>query len=372
MNIRPFDLERIQSVYENTVEYNLTESGFHPFTLSSLLTPEQIEGINNTVLGYGQTNGSHLLRKKISDIYDGMTEDNVMVTNGSSEANYVACHTLLKARDEVAIMIPNYMQIWGVVEEMGCIPKAYSLREDKNWAVDLDQLESIVNENTRMIAVCNPNNPTGYTLSHEEMEAIVAVARKADAWIYVDEIYKGAELDGNEIESFIGKYEKVMVAGGFSKAYALPGLRLGWLVGPEEAIYNTWSYHDYTSITAGILSHKVGEIVLEPEKRQEIFSRNRNMLNHNLKTLEEWVAQFPEIFKLTVPKAGGLAFIKYNLPIGSTDLSDWLRIEKSVFIVAGDCFGMDGYIRIGIGSEPEYLEAGLAILGSAIKERFGC
>jgi len=203
MSIRPFLLERIISLYENTVEYNLTESGFHPFTLNELLTEEQINDLRDTILGYGQTNGSIPLRETIARIYGNFSSENILVTDGSAEANFVACHTLLEKGDEVLMMIPNYMQIWGIVEEMGCIPKAFHLREENKWAPDLDELRQIVSPATKMIAICNPNNPTGYTLSKEEMESMISLARENDAWIYSDEVYRGAELDGVEIDAFL-------------------------------------------------------------------------------------------------------------------------------------------------------------------------
>ncbi|MTI32970.1 aminotransferase class I/II-fold pyridoxal phosphate-dependent enzyme [Xanthovirga aplysinae] len=368
MNIRTFDLERIQSLYENTVEFNLTESGFHPFSLKELLTPEELDEINNTTLGYGQTNGSIPLRKRIASLYPNCHEENILVTNGSSEANFVACHTLLKKGDEVVMMVPNYMQIWGIAEEMGAIPKSFPLLEKNNWTPNLEELEKQVTSKTKMIALCNPNNPTGYTLSPEEMEAIVKIAKKVGAWIYCDEVYKGAELNGEEIPSFFGLYDKVVVNGGLSKAYALPGLRLGWLAGPQEVMANSWAYHDYTSITAGILSHKVGEIALRPERRAQILNRNRKMLNENLSHLKQWIDQHGELFRFLPPKAGGMAFMHYNLDINSTELSNWLRINKNVFIVPGDCYGMDRFIRIGIGERKDFLIQGLERIKEGLEE----
>ena len=310
MKIPIFELERVQSIYENTVEFNLTESGFHPFTLSELLTPEQIEGLTSTELGYGQTNGSVSLRERIAALYSGQSIDNVLVTNGSAEANFVACHSLLEAGDEVVMMVPNYMQIWGIVEEMGAIPKAFHLREENGWAPNLDELRILVNSKTRMIVVCNPNNPTGYTLTGEEMREIVRIADSFGAWVYADEVYRGAELDGVEIPSFMGMYDKEMVNGGLSKAYALPGLRLGWL------------------------------------------------------------ATYGDLFHFVPPKAGGMAFMRYDLEINSAELADRLRTTKSVFILAGDCYGMDHYFRVGIGAEEKMLVAGLSRIRAALKERF--
>ncbi|WP_103070448.1 aminotransferase class I/II-fold pyridoxal phosphate-dependent enzyme [Aquimarina sediminis] len=370
MNIPIFELERVQSLFENTVDYNLTESGFHPYTLNELLDKDQIDELTNTVLGYGQTNGSIALRKRISALYKDTNQENVLVTNGSSEANFIACHTLLEKGDEVVMMVPNYMQIWGIAKEMGCTPKAFHLREENKWKPDLEELKSLVTPNTKMIALCNPNNPTGYTLTSLEMQEIVDIAKSVNAWIYCDEVYRGAELNGKIIDSFVGMYHKVMVNGGLSKAYALPGLRLGWLIGPKGVIEDTWAYHDYTSITAGIMSHYIGEIALRPEKRKEILTRNRTMLNENLIVVKQWLDQYKGVFEYVPPKSGGMLFIKYNLDINSTELAEWLRTEKSVFILAGDCYGMDYHFRIGIGERKEYILAGLDRIKQALGERF--
>lgn len=371
MNIPIFELERVQSLFENTVDYNLTESGFHPYTLKELLNAEQLETLTNTVLGYGQTNGSIPLRQRIGALYHGTNEENVLVTNGSSEANFIACHTLLEKGDEVVMMVPNYMQIWGIAEEMGCIPKAFHLQAENDWAPNLEELRSLVTPKTKMIALCNPNNPTGYTLTKAEMEEIVAIAKSVDAWVYCDEVYRGAELNGKTIDSFVGMYDKVMVNGGLSKAYALPGLRLGWLIGPEALIADTWAYHDYTSITAGIMSHYIGEIALQPAKRQEILTRNRTMLNENLEAVKAWLDQYGNLFEYVSPKGGGMLFIKYNFDINSTELAEWLRTEKSVFILAGDVYGMDYHFRIGIGERKNYILSGLERIREALQERFG-
>jgi aspartate/methionine/tyrosine aminotransferase len=371
MNIRTFELERIQSLYENTVPVNLTESGFHPYSLKELLSPAQLEEVVNMTLGYGQTNGSIPVRKAIAALYPGCTEDNVMVTNGSSEANFVACHTLLEKGDEVVMMVPNYMQIWGIVEEMGCTPKAFHLREENGWKPDLDELESLVGPKTKMIAICNPNNPTGYVLTPEELRAIVTIAARHGCWIYSDEVYRGADLDGVEKESFLGLYDKVLVNGGLSKAYALPGLRLGWLAGPGSMIDDTWAYHDYTSITASVLSHKVAEIVLEPVMRKKVLSRSISMLNENLAATVDWAGQYKDLLDFVPPKAGGMVFIRYKFPINSTDLSNWLRLEKGLFIVAGDVYGLDQHFRIGIGVAKPDLLKGYDLFTAALKERFG-
>lgn len=372
MKIPIFELERTQSLYENTVEYNLTESGFHPLSLTDVLTDRQADELLHLPLGYGQTNGSRDLRERIAELHGRPgAVDEVLVTNGSSEANFIACRTLLNAGDEVVVMVPNYMQIWGIVEELDALPRAFHLREDEGWRPDLGELEDLVNSKTTMIAVCNPNNPTGATLRECEMDRIVELADCVGAWVYADEVYRGAEVDGVERPTFAGRGERVIVNGGLSKAYALPGLRLGWLLGPEDVIADFWAYHDYTSITAGIISNRVAEIGLSPEVRPSILQRNRAMLRRNLDLTGGWLDRWPGIFSWTPPEAGSMVFTRYRLDVNSSELVHWLRTEKDVFVVAGDCFRMDGFIRIGIGAETDYLTAGLARVAEGLEERFG-
>ncbi|MGD8439637.1 MAG: aminotransferase class I/II-fold pyridoxal phosphate-dependent enzyme [Holophagae bacterium] len=366
-----FELERVQSLYENTVEINLTESGVHPLTLAELLTTEQLETLHTTGLGYGQTNGSELLRRRIAALYDRLGPDNVLVTNGSAEANFVACHTLLEPGDEVVVMQPNYQQIWGVVEAMGAHPVAFHLRESDGWAPDLDELRNAVTDATRMIAVCNPSNPTGHVLRGDDMAEIADIADAVGAWLHSDEVYRGAELAGDETPSFMGLAERVTVVAGLSKAYALPGLRVGWIVGPTDTVATAWAYHDYTSITAGTISHMVGAVALSPEVRPRILERTRTLLRCNLAVVSRWVESMHGRFHFTPPAAGGFAYLRYDLPVGSTELSDWLRTAHGVFVLAGDCFGMDRFIRIGIGTETHTLERGLDRIGTALRDRFG-
>jgi len=368
VKIETFELERVQSLWENLVEINLTESGIHPYTLEELLDPEEIAELSRVRLGYGQTNGSIELRQAISRLYDGANIDNILVTNGSSEANFCASWNLLEPGDEVVMMLPNYMQIWGIARSFGVDVRPFHLRLERRWGPDLDELRAAVSPNTKMIVVCNPNNPTGAVLDAEAMQEIVRVAAEVNAWLYCDEIYRGAELDGNETPSFYGMYDRTVVTGGLSKAYALPGLRLGWLVGPQQMIADSWSYHDYTSIAASTLSNRVGELALGPELRPRILERSRAQLRGNLPVMQDWLAEQGDGFGFVPPKAAGIAFVSYPMAINSTELVTRLRDEKGVLVIAGDCFGMDGHLRFGIGGEREALIEGLGRVGELLSE----
>ncbi len=370
MKIETFELERLQSIWENRVDVNLTESGLHPYSLRELLNPEEIEEILDLRLGYGWTNGEPALRQAISAHYTSTTPEEILVTSGSAEANFLAMWTLLEPGDEIAVMLPNYMQIWGIARSLGVEARGFRLREELGWAPDLDELRSVVSPRTRLIVVCNPNNPTGAVLSRDAMEEILEIASSVGATVYADEVYKGVELDGQEGPSFRDLDSSAIVASGLSKALAHPGLRIGWLAGPADFIDAAWHRNDYTTITTSIISEHVAAIILR-DRREEILDRNREMLNRNLEILVDWIRQRPDQFHFVPPKAGGMCFLRYQAEINSTELATELRKEKSLLVLPGDVYGMDRYLRLGIGERSDYLKRGLELLGEGFDELEG-
>ena len=233
----PFMLEREMSIWENKVEYNLSESGVHPMSTEELLNYDArlIEEFLSTGLNYPQTNGLVELREQIANLYPGATPEGVVVTTGAAQANFTSLLTIMDPGEEIVVMLPNYMQIWGAAKNYGLQVKTFSLMEELDWGVDIDQLNRTVSNKTRLIAICNPNNPTGHIMSKEERESVIQAADRVGAWILSDEVYAGAEHNSDEATpSFWGSYDRVLAIGSLSKAYALPGLRVGWVVAPED------------------------------------------------------------------------------------------------------------------------------------------
>jgi aspartate/methionine/tyrosine aminotransferase len=365
MRIETFRMERMQCLYEHEVEYNLSESGVQPMTVEELLgDPDAVRAFLSTEIGYPQSNGSLGLRERIASFYPGAEPDNVTVVNGGSEANFVTLWTLLDRGNRLAFMIPNYMQGWGLGRHFGAGTDTFHLRVRhengrKRWALDVEELERAVTKDTAAILVTNPNNPTGSILSQDEMDAVVAVARRARAWLIADEIYRGAELDGALTPTFWGRYDKLVVTSGMSKAFALPGLRLGWMVAPPKLIERFWVHHDYTTLTSGALSERLASFAMKPDRRETILARTRGILRRNLPVLEEWIGSHGALFEYVRPSAGAIGFVRYNLPIAPTALIDRIREEQSVLLVPGNQLGVGKYIRIGYGSDAEFLLKGL-------------
>jgi aspartate/methionine/tyrosine aminotransferase len=369
MLIQPFELERWQSIWEHQVELNISESGVRPLTTAELVPdPEALQKILDVPLGYPQTNGSEELRTRIAALYPGARAENMLLTCGGSEANFVSTWALLERGDEVAFMLPNYMQIGGLATSFGAKVTPLWLRQELNWGIDIDELPRLLTPKTRLIVICNPNNPTGAILKREERDAIVAAASKVGAWILADEIYRGAEFDGPMTPSFWGSYDRVLCTAGFSKAYSLPGLRTGWVVGPAEMVEGLWGYHDYTSIGPTMLTDRLAAAALEPERREWILSRTRTIIRGNYSIVRDWLAAHARRFAHIPPRAGAIAWAALRGGENSAEMAEELREKKGVLIVPGEQLGMESHIRIGFGGDPQRLRQALARISEWLAE----
>jgi aspartate/methionine/tyrosine aminotransferase len=364
MKLEVFELERFQSEWEHQVEYNLTESGIQPLQVKELLTSENlISKMLDIRLGYSQTNGTIPLRQLVSDIYPTAGVDNVLITVGGAEANFVSSWYLLKEvpGNEIALMLPNYMQIHGLWKNKGGkVNPFYLYPRDGRWQLDVEELKKAVTSNTSAITICNPNNPTGAVLDSNDLKVVVDLAEDKDIWILSDEIYRGAELSGALTPSVFDIYDKVMVTSSLSKVYGLPGLRLGWIVCSSDSVtHDLWTHTDYTTICPAKLSDWLAILALDSSLQESIRERLRDHLRSNWTVMENWLQHHSDVFSFIPPKAAAICFPKHNLPMTSLEFVDRLRKEKSVLIIPGEQFGMESYFRIGFGYEKDGLTQGL-------------
>ena len=314
------------------------------------------------------------LRQRVIDqanLQDCCKADDVLITAGAAEANYLAFMQLVEPGDEVVTETPGWPQIEVLAKARQAKVNLVKRDEANGWDFPMDQLENLVTDKTRLIFLTNPNNPTGSVMTDEEMTAIASIARTNDAYVHSDEVYRGSELGGKETRSFVEFYEKAIVCCGLSKSFAHPGLRIGWLVANEKLIEEIWAHKDYTSLCASVLSQEIAIKIMTKKTRGLVLSRSSEMLNNNLNLFQSWLDSHDGLFTFVPPQAGGMAFVGYKMSINSMELAHKLRTEQSVLIVPGDCYGMDGYLRFGIGSHSDYLSQGLELVSNGIKS-IGC
>jgi aspartate/methionine/tyrosine aminotransferase len=364
-NFYPFELERTMSIWEHQVEYNISESGVQPMSVAELLEhdPDRIEKFLATGLNYPQTNGSIELRDRIAALYPGATRDNVVVTTGAAQANFTAILTAMDPGDEIVVMLPNYMQIWGLAKNYGLEVKTFSLSEEISWGFDIVQLQTTVSNKTRLIAICNPNNPTGHIMTANERAAVVNAADQVGAWILSDEVYAGAEHHTDQVTPTMwGEYERVLAVGSLSKAYALPGLRIGWVVSPPKMADEIWARQDYITISATVLGNKLAAHALSPQVRTKLIDRTRAYVHKGYQNFEAWCQENADLITLVPPEAAAIAFVRYHKKINSSKLVERLIHEQSTYVVPGDHFGLDHHLRISYGLSDEYVNEGLSRL----------
>ena len=385
----PFELEAWQSAYEQDVEFNLADSGVHPVRVGELVSePAAVRDLLDTALHYPHVNGTPLLRSLIAGLYERAHLGNVLVTVGASEATAVSLQTLLSPGDRVVVLEPGYRQAWGIAQNLGCEVRSFTLRRDRGWRPDLEALDAALRPEAsgsagpwspsggarpvRVIAVTNPNNPTGAILTEGEMELVAAAAASAGAWLLADEVYRGTErLSDVETPSFWGRYERTIVVGSLSKAYGLPGLRTGWLVGPAPMVERIWRRHEYATISTGMLSNTLAEVALAEPARSRLLDRTRSYIRAGYELIERWVAANPDLVSIIPPQATALALVRYTIDLPSVDVADAIRTQASVLVAPGSCFGVEGHLRIALGLEPGFVNEALGRIARVLRELQG-
>jgi aspartate/methionine/tyrosine aminotransferase len=368
MKMETFEMERMQSTWENVVEYDLSESGIRAVSLRELTgLGFDLEEALDTPLGYSQSNGTIELRELLLEQYPGASLENIEVTNGTSEANFLVALVALQDGDDMALEVPNYMQLWGPPRSFGARVHTFSLDFDKAWEPDWEGFERAVTERTRLVYVSNPNNPTGAVLTRDAMRRIVDRCEHVGAYLLADEVYMGAEREREQTPSFWGLGDKVIVTSGLSKAYGIPGLRIGWIVGPEEFVSECWSQHDYITIGPNKLSDIVARTAVKPGNRMKLYDRTRRILQQNLVAMQDWLDGYGDFFAYQPHVAGAFYFVKYDSGVPSLELVKNILHRQSTLIVPGSHLGMEGFLRIWMGGDLDFLQEGWRRIGMEIE-----
>ncbi len=363
----PFALERWQSTYENTVDYNLSESGVHPLTIGELRALAGHVDIDDVLLGYGHTNGTEALRTRIASLYPGATAADVAIANGSAEANFAATWLFAEPGASIAVVVPTYLQTTGVARAFGADVVRIPLRPELGWQPDPDEVRRLTRHGIRAIVITNPCNPTGSVLSDESRRVLVETAAASDAWIIADEVYTGAELDGHRTPSFYGSYPRTIATGSLSKAYGLPGLRIGWAVSDPAMTEQLHARRDYTTIAPATPSDRLATLALEPTLRARLLERTRRHVRDGITVLEPWL-EAQQCFDWQRPAAGAICLARFRAPVDSAALAERLRVEQSVLVVPGEQFGVPHAIRFGFGAPAAELRTALGRVAVSLQE----
>ena len=370
MTFIPFHLEQWQSEYEQTVDYNLADSGVDPVSVKEMLTSTgSLEHLQELALHYPPVNGSPKLRDLIAGLYHGADRDNVLVTVGAAEANSIVLAALLDPGDEVVVMEPGYRQVWGITQNLGCKVVPYHLDINNGWNLNFDELEQVVTPRTKLIGVTNPNNPTGKILTEAEIDRIVKIAARHGAWIMADEVYRGTErLTDVETPSFYGRYDRLVATNSLSKSYGLSGLRIGWIVSPQQTVASAWRRHEYLAISAGSADMFFAELALAEPMRSWLIARTRRVIRAGYSRFDAWVQSHSSLVSIVPPESTALAFLHYHLDLSSFAVADTIRQKANVLVAPGDYFGVDHHLRITHGLKPEFMQDGLNRIGMVLEE----
>ncbi len=369
MKMEVFEMERMQSTWENVVDYDMSESGIRAVTLRELTDMGfDLEAVLDSPLGYSQSNGTVALRELLTSHYPGSHIDNIEVTNGTSEANYLIALVALREGDDVALEVPNYMQLAGIPASLGARVKTFTLEFSRAWEPNWEQFEQAVTGRTRLVYLSHPNNPTGSVLTSEAMRRIVDRCEKVGAYLLADEVYIGAERERGQTPSFWGMSDRVIVTSGLSKAYGIPGIRIGWMVGPKEFVAECWSQHDYITIGPNKLSDIMARTAVQPVNRRRLYGRTRELLAENHPAMQEWLDSFGDFFSYQPHIAGAFYFVKYDSPVPSYELVQNILHRQSTLIVPGSHLGLEGFLRIWMGGTPDFLAEGRRRIGEEIRK----
>jgi aspartate/methionine/tyrosine aminotransferase len=373
MKIEPFLLERWMTRHETHVRFDIAESGILPLSTNDLLDFEPVgeraatlERLLSLPLGYSEARGTAELRAMLAATYTRADADHILVTTGAIEANFLLFNVLLSAGDHVIAPYPAYQQLYSVPQAIGCDVSLWHVGPDTGYRYDIVALERLLTPRTRLIIVNTPHNPTGAMLSPEGAQRVYALADSVGATVLGDEAYRWLAVpDGDPFAApMFDIGPRGISVGTLSKPFGLPGLRIGWIAGPPDLVQKCWGLRDYISLSPGKLNDALAVLALR--HRDRIVDRNRRIIQANLATAGQWMAERTDFMRWTPPRGGLLALLRYDLRMPSLELADKLAMEYSVMLAPGSAFGYEHHLRLGIGQRPDIFSEGLERAGSCL------
>ena len=359
MKINPFKLERYFAKYEFNTKYLLASSDCESLSIEDLLA---LEGdadsrFKEQWLGYTESQGSPALREEISQIYESITPDQILVHSGAEEAIFTFMQAALDPGDHLIVHWPCYQSLYEIAASIGCRISNWEARAENNWELDLDELKGLVQPNTKAIVINTPHNPTGYLMSRETYQETWQIAQAQGIFLFCDEVYRESEYDpADRLSAACDLGELGVSLGVMSKSYGLAGLRIGWIATQNQDLYQKiFHLKDYTTICNSAPSEFLAALALR--HREKLTGRNLNIITTNLALLDGFFARHEDQLSWIKPKAGPIAFPQM---IGHVvdEFCRQLVIDQGVMLLPGTVYDHPGnHFRIGFGRKnmPEAL-----------------
>ena len=363
MNIKPFAVEEWMNAYETTAHYNIAETCVDSISLDTLFDLCGIDGdaflksLRARQLTYGDIEGAPAMKEGICRLYHTIHPDEVVTTHGAAGANHHVFYSLIEPGDRVISIMPTYQQLYSIPEAYQADVQVLQLEKENGYLPDLNELRRLAVPGTKLICINNPNNPTGALMSTELLKEIVEIAKRVDAYILCDEVYRHLSQTDAWCESIVDLYDKGISVSSMSKVFALAGLRLGWIATHDRALMRSiLSHRDYNHISCGMLDETMAALALEHS--DALLRRNRGIVRENLNVLDAWVQKEPHV-SYVKPQSGTTALVYYDFDIPSYDFCRRLLEETGAFVTPGDCFEQPKSVRIGYASDRDTLLKGL-------------
>lgn len=359
MKINDFKLERYFARHEFTAKYLLSSSDCDGFEMKYVLqqaSAEELRLWEELTLGYTESYGHPLLRAAILQYYKLESIENIMVAS-PGELNFISMNVLLRPNDHVVVVSPAYQSLSEVVKSLNC-EVSYWQPNPVTWEFDTEVLQTLIQHNTKLIILNFPHNPTGAYLSRQQLDEIISIAGKQDAWIFSDEMYRKLMIDNMpELPPVCDIYKKGISLWGTSKSFGLAGLRTGWLATQNKAfLKNVVSFKDYLSMCSSAPAEILAMIALNHPER--FIQPNLEKIKMHIHLFSEFAFQHKHLLTFIPPKAGSVAFVKMNIPDSSLEFSNRMVEETGIMTVPAEMFEYPGkYLRIGFGRRnfPEVL-----------------
>ncbi|MDA9553621.1 aminotransferase class I/II-fold pyridoxal phosphate-dependent enzyme [Emcibacteraceae bacterium] len=314
------------------------------------------------------------LRQKVVERFDYSpicTSDKVLITAGTAEANFLAISNIVGPGDEMIVDVPGWPQPLVLGKAIGATVKKLERQEDNGWMFYFGQLEELITEKTKLIFLCNPNNPTGHVLNEADLLHIVNLADKVGAYVLTDEVYRNMEWNCPLTPRMATLYDRGISTGSVSKVLGLQGLRTGWMVTRDKnLLFDSIVLREDTSEIMNIMGEAIADIALREDRFKAAVRKARKSAKENLDLLDDFVKTHDELSWVR-PVAGLIGLCKLNIDLGSTEVAETLlKKPYSLMVMPGSAYGYPNHIRVGAGGGSKNdIEKGLDRLDQYFKCR---